>query len=155
MNKSVVWIFGLLLLASCSQSLVFEEEKVFEDLIWNRFDLIEMDIPVEDENAIYDLKVRFVHTDVFPLDQIAMNITLYFPNGGMRSRDYDFRLQNEELQWTGKHKGRFYTHEFPVIVGMRFPEKGITRLRIENKLTKFNNPGIYSVGFTVEKAKQK
>jgi gliding motility-associated lipoprotein GldH len=153
MHQKIVWFFSLLLLASCSQSVVFEQDKVFDDLIWNRFDLVEMEIDITDENAVYDLRIKFMHTESYPLDQIAMNLTLYFPNGGMRSRDYDFRLQNEKLEWSGTSKGHLVSHEFPVILGMRFPEKGITRVRIENKLTKFNNPGIAAVGLIVEKTK--
>ncbi len=151
--KSIVKPFvvlALLMLASCSVKPVFEQEVAFDDLIWNRFNIIEMDLPVEDADALYDVQVSFVHTDVYPSDHIAMNITFYFPNGGMRSRDYEFRLQDDKMQWVGEKSGELYSNIFPVNLGMRFPETGITRVRIENKMTKFNMAGIASVGLVVE-----
>lgn len=141
----------LLFFASCSGRPLFEQEFVFEDLIWNRFNIIEMEVPVENAEQLYDVYVLFVHSDVYPTDHIAMNITFYYPNGGMRSRDYEFRLQDVKLQWIGEKKGDYYSNYFPVNLGMRFPESGITRVRIENKMTKFNMAGIASVGLFVGK----
>jgi gliding motility-associated lipoprotein GldH len=146
--------FALLLLlffVSCSQRPLFEKDVVFDDLIWNRFNIIEMDVDVVDVDQLYDVYVQFVHTDVYPTDYISMNITFYFPNGGMRSRDYEFSLQDAQLQWIGKKTEHYYTNYFPVILGLRFPESGTTRVRIENKMTKFNIAGIASVGLFVGK----
>jgi len=145
----------VLFLASCSGRPLFEKNVVFEDLIWNRFNIIEMDVAVEDPEQLYDVYVLFVHSDVYPTDHIAMNITFYYPNGGMRSRDYEFRLQDVNLHWIGQKKGDLYPNYFPVNLGMRFPESGVTRVRIENKMTKFNMAGIASVGLFVGKSGMK
>lgn len=152
---SIILATITLFLASCSHKPVFEQEVVFDDLIWNRFNIIEMDVPLDDADKQYDVFVRFVHTDVYPSDHIAMNITFYFPGGGMRSRDYEFRLQNEKMEWTGNKSGDFYENILPVNLAMRFPEAGITRVRIENKMTKFNMAGIASVGLLIEASNNK
>ncbi len=146
------FLFAALMFTSCSVKPVFEQEIAFDDLIWNRFNIIEIDLPVENTETLYDVYVRFKHTDVYPSDHIAMNITFYFPNGGMRSRDYEFRLQDEKMQWIGEKSGDLYTNDFPVNLGMRFPETGLTRVRIENKMTKFNMAGIVSLGILVDKS---
>ncbi|HMM11486.1 MAG TPA: hypothetical protein PKE03_05275 [Bacteroidales bacterium] len=156
--KNVLKTFALIMLVmltSCGGKPVFESVVAFDDLIWNRFNIIEMDVAIDDAEPLYDVKVSFVHTDVYPSDHIAMNITFYFPNGGMRSRDYEFRLQDAGMQWTGEKTGDFFSNTFPVNMGMRFPETGITRVRIENKMTKFNIAGIASVGLLVEKSSKK
>jgi hypothetical protein len=59
------------------------------------------------------------------------------------------------MQWVGEKSGELYSNIFPVNLGMRFPETGITRVRIENKMTKFNMAGIASVGLVVEKTPAK
>lgn len=148
-------VIAALILTSCSIKPVFEQEVAFDDLIWNRFNIIEMNLPIEDAESIYDVRVSFLHTDIYPSDHIAMNITFYFPKGGMRSRDYEFKLQDEKMQWVGNKSGEFYSNLFPVNLGMRFPESGVTRVRIENKMTKFNMAGIASVGLVVEKTAAK
>ncbi|MBK9291710.1 MAG: hypothetical protein IPM52_08810 [Bacteroidetes bacterium] len=153
-NRTIGFLL-LLLLGACTGRIVFDQDVRFDDLIWNRFNIIELDLPVEDAENLYDVKVRFVHNDIYPSDHIAMNITFYFPNGGMRSRDYEFRLQDADLQWLGQKQGEFFYNEFPVNLGMRFPEAGVTRVRIENKMTKFNMAGIASVGLVVERSGKK
>lgn len=150
-----IMLLMALMLGSCSGKTIFKQEVVFDDLIWNRFNIIEMDIPIENADALYDIRVQFTHTEVYPSDHIAMNITFYFPDGSMRSRDYEFRLQDESMQWIGRKTGDFYHNTFAVNLGMRFPEMGLTRVRIENKMTKFNMAGIASVGLLVEKSGKK
>jgi gliding motility-associated lipoprotein GldH len=149
-------LFILFIAASgCSKPIVFNETTYFEDLIWNRFNHVIHDFTIEDLSTTYDLKVKFTHTDSYSSDHISMNITLYFPGGGMRSRDYDFRLQDNQLKWLGEEKGGLFSNEFLVISGVRFPEAGVSQIRVENKMTKFNTLGVASVGVVVEKTKVK
>ncbi|MDP3444148.1 MAG: hypothetical protein Q8T08_14930, partial [Ignavibacteria bacterium] len=148
------WYFLVfILLTSCSNPTLLDEGVQFDNLIWNRLKIIEMEAAVVDVNVTYDLKFRFVHTESYPTDHIATNITLYFPDGGMRSRDYTFRLQDKDLKWTGTLKNNLYTQEFPVITGLTFPEAGKVKLRLENKMTKFNMPGIAEVGVVLTREK--
>lgn len=154
MRRKMLLFYMLLLFISCDTPKIFEHTVFFEDLIWNRFNHIELDVPIEDINSSYDLKFRFVHTENYAADHIAINFTVYFSNGGMRSGDYVFTLQDDNLQWTGTKKNNTFTADFPLLSGMRFPDTGISKMRIENKMTKFNMTGIVGAGLVVEKSKE-
>jgi gliding motility-associated lipoprotein GldH len=155
MIKKALLFILFIAAAGCSRSIVFDETTYFEDLIWNRFNHVVHDFTIEDLSSTYDLKVKFSHTDSYISDHISMNITLYFSGGGMRSRDYDFRLQDSQLKWLGEEKNGLFTNEFLVISGVRFPEAGESQIRVENKMTKFNTLGVAAVGVVVEKTKTK
>lgn len=155
MFKKVLFFLFLIAATGCNKPVVFEKTVEFEDLIWNRFNHIIHEFSIDDLSATYDLKVLFTHTESYTTDHISMNITLYFPGGGMRSRDYEFKLQDSQLQWLGEFKNGIYTNEFLVISGVRFPDEGVSEIRIENKMTKFNTLGVASLGVIVEKTKSK
>lgn len=142
------------MLSSCSSGVVHKETAYFTDLIWNRFNNIEQSFQIEDTEGLYDLYIHFEHNENYPTDHIAMNITLYYPNEGMRSRDYEFKLQDSNLKWLGKVKDKGFVLEFPVMTGVKFAEAGTNKVRIESKMTKFNLPGVIAVGFKVIQSKQ-
>lgn len=153
--KKYFFVLMVILLSACNKPKTFEETVYFENLIWNRFQIIEHEFNIENTEKLYDLKLQFMHTFAYHTDHILMNITLYFPTGGFRSKDYEFRLQNDELQWMVEPKDNIYKHELTVLQGIRFPEAGIQKIRIENKMTKFNLTDVVGVGFSVEETSKK
>jgi gliding motility-associated lipoprotein GldH len=151
MKKVIATILMLGLFASCGGDLIYNETETFESLIWNRFDIIEMEVPVTDHERGYDFYITFVHTEAYAFDFINMNITFYMPGGGMRSRDYDFRLQDEHGNWLTPPANGLIKAELPALRGVKFNEHGVCRVRIENKMTRFNTLSVSEVGLKVSK----
>lgn len=153
--KKTFFFLMIIGFAACSNPKIFEETVYFDNLIWNRFEIIEHSFTIEEPEQLYDLKVLFKHTPTYSTDHIVLNLTLYYSNGGFRSRDYEFRLQDDQQQWLVDSKGGIFTHEFLILQGISFPEAGAQKIRIENKMTKFNLTDVAGVGFVVEKTKKK
>lgn len=156
MKKTVPLIVLFALLASCGSNIVFEDSVTFDGLYWERRHYIEFEVPVSPREAGYDFAVIFAHNGAYAFDHINMNITFYMPAGAMRSRDYEFRLQDEHGEWMGERHDPFIEVELPVTSGLRFLESGICRVRVENKMTRFPSSGehIQALGLVVRKAKQ-
>jgi len=56
--------------------------------------------------------------------------------------------------WTGEKSDKGFKQRFTSYsVDMQFPEAGTQRIRIESKMTKFDMPGVVSLGFVVNKKK--
>ncbi len=138
--------------SSCQQKPVFEQRKVFDNQIWNRFDILEMDLEISDAAPRYDLLLEIVHTDRYFTDYLDVNITIYFPSGGMRSRDYTFKLKDTNLQWIGEEDQNGIRLEVPINAGMQFQQEGKYKVRIENKMSKFNLQEVESIGLVVKKS---
>jgi gliding motility-associated lipoprotein GldH len=152
---SLVFATLLVLLAtSCQQKPVFEQQQVFDNQIWNRFDILEMNVEISDAAPRYDLLLEIVHTDRYYTDYLDVNITIYFPSGGMRSRDYTFKLKDANLQWIGKEVKTGIQLEVPINAGMQFQQEGIYKVRIESKMSKYNLQEIESIGLRVKKSEE-
>ena len=146
-------ITTLLFLASCSfDSKVFSEYVAIDNMTWNRFNILEFEVPVEQDQALdFHLFIRH-HTD-FPYDKLYVNITFYAPGGDMRSRDYEFDLRDYKGDWLAKGMGELWDLELLVRKEMLFSETGICKVRVENKYPKFDTPGIIEIGLVARKSK--
>lgn len=144
-------LFSSLILSSCTGDKAFRTSHKLSNANWNRFNFIEFNVPIDQAASENNLDVLFVHSADYPNAYIDMNITLYMPDGTMRSRDYMFDLKDKQGNWLSKQDGDRYTIELPVIHGIRFAEAGNCRIRIENKLTRLDTPGVLEVGIVMKK----
>ena len=92
------------------------------------------------------------HHSYFPYDFMDVNITFYLPGGEMRSGDYHYKLKDKEGKWLSDGMGELWDIELPVRKNLKIIEAGICKVRIENKMTKMETPGIVELGLLVKKA---
>lgn len=146
MIKTGLLISLVLVLFSCTQAPVFEGNVEMEHNIWNRFNFLLFEVPVTDDRLLdFYLEVDF--TEVYPWDELSVNITFYPPDGSMLSSDYTFKLDKESLtDVPGK------SQVFSIRKQMRFGASGICKIRVENKMSKVQTPGISSVGISARRS---
>ncbi|PLW98347.1 MAG: hypothetical protein C0591_04620 [Marinilabiliales bacterium] len=156
MNGQIKFIAAFLtvflFISSCGNRTVFKEYRSFNDVSWNRFDIQNFEVPVK-ENEVLDFYLFVRHHSYFPYDFMDVNITFYMPGGEIRSRDYHFELKDEEGKWLADGMGELWDIELPVRKNLTINEAGICKIRVENKMTKLETPGIIEVGLLVKKAK--
>lgn len=153
MKKLTISVLFVLILVGCNSDAVFREYVKFDNITWNRFDIIEIEVPV---NRADDLDFYFAlrhHTD-FPYSFIDVNFTFYTPDGEVRSRDYHYLLKNTKLKWKGDGMGDLWDIELPIRKGISFKKNGICKVRIENKMNKAQTPGIIEIGLIVKKSEK-
>jgi gliding motility-associated lipoprotein GldH len=141
------------LLSSCKEPAVFREYVKMPNVNWERFNILEFDVPVKNGDQLDFFLFMRHHTD-FPYDKLYVNITFYAPDGEMRSRDYEFNLKDEEGNWLADGMGELWDIELPVRKGMPFYKNGTCKVRVENKYTKYDTPGIIEVGLIVKRSKE-
>jgi gliding motility-associated lipoprotein GldH len=153
MKRLISFLFtGILFLTACSDSTVYREYVTMKNINWERMNILEFDVPVVNGDQLdFYLSLRH-HTD-FPYDKLYVNITFYSPGGEMRSRDYDFNLKDENGKWLADGMGELWDIELPIRKGMPFYQEGNCRVRVENKYSKYDTPGIIQVGLTVKRSK--
>ncbi|MBZ0243701.1 MAG: gliding motility lipoprotein GldH [Bacteroidales bacterium] len=146
----VLWLALLIIFSSCQRPEIISERKVFDNQIWNRFEIVEFNFNITKPDMTYDVTLNFEHIDKYYTDHLTTNITFYMPDGSMRSRDYTFKLKNEKLEWLGSTENKTISHQLPVVLGMKFPEVGSYEIRVESKMTKFNLENIKAVGLNIK-----
>jgi len=149
MLKIIFPLIFSLLLANCSSNTSFKQYKKFDDVSWNRFDILEFDVPVK-KNEPVDFYLALRHHTNFAYSYIDVNITLNTPNGEIRSREYHFQLKNTDLKWKGNGMGQLWDIKLPIRKEMIFNKNGICKVQIENKMHRVNTPGIIEVGLIVK-----
>lgn len=142
----------LLFLASCGSKQVYDYTDLFEKDQWNRFAIIEKEFEILDITSLYDLKFEISTPTTYPYDYLAMNITVYFPDETMRSREVEIRLQDKSLHWLGEENNGVVVSPFTYMKGFKLNSPGKVRLRIENKMSKLYLENIRSIRLLVEKA---
>ena len=144
-------IIPVLLLSSCGDNVVFRQYNIMENLSWNRFDFQEFEVRVE-QGDILDFYLALRHHTDFPYKKLWVNVTFYPPDGSMRSRDYDFMLKDAEGNWIADGMGELWDIELLIRKEMLFTKTGICKVRIENKHSKYEIPGVIEVGLIVRKS---
>ncbi|NOX87112.1 MAG: gliding motility lipoprotein GldH [Chlorobi bacterium] len=153
MRKIIILvIIATFMLGSCnSKPDYFNKEYKMTNQVWKRFDVFWFDVPVR-KNDVLDFYLPLSHTKEYPLDKFWVNITFYTPDGTTRSRDYDFDLKDKEGNWLGIQRDGLWKVELPVRKEMPVYEAGICKVRVENKYSKFELPGVASVGLIAKKS---
>ena len=146
----IIIIFSVLL-GACTNHTVFKHYKTFDKISWNRFDILQFEVPVNAGDYL-DFNLALRHHTYFPYGYIDANITFYPPGGGMRSADYHFKLKDKNGDWKANGMGELWDIELPIRDSLYFNKDGICKVRVENKMTKIETPGIVEVGLIVRKS---
>lgn len=151
MKRLIFFASLLILISSCDNRQVFKEYRNFENVSWNRLNILKFEVPVTaGEELDFSLFLRH-HTD-FPYDKFYVNITFYSPSGDMRSAEYDWKLQDEKGKWLADGMGELWDIELPIRQNMKFDASGMCKVQIENKYSKTETPGIVEIGLIARKS---
>jgi len=145
MIKIELLISLVLVLISCTQAPVFEGKVEMEHNIWNRFNFLMFEVPVT-ENELLDFDLIVGYTEEYPWDELTTNITFYPPDGSKLSSDYTFKLDKETLSDVLEK-----SQVFSIRKQMKFGASGICKVRVENKMSKVQTPGISSIGISARR----
>ncbi len=151
MKKIVIISLISFLLAGCTNSTVFKEYRKFDNVIWGRFDIQNFEVPVKKGEPL-DLYFALRHHTDFPFNFIDVNITLFTPDGEMRSRDYHYRLIGTDLKWKGDGMGELWDIDLPIRKNVLFNQSGICKIRVESKMNRTQLPGIIEIGVIAKKS---
>jgi gliding motility-associated lipoprotein GldH len=144
--KPFVFVFFLMgFLFSCSNNNIFTEYKKFDNLNWDRFNILYFNVDVG-KNQILDIDLLLRHHTNYPYNFLDVNITFYTPAGATLSRDYHLNLKDKNGKWKAEGLGDYWDLKLPVRKDLKISKKGVLKVRVENKMTKINTPGIMELG---------
>jgi gliding motility-associated lipoprotein GldH len=143
--KRIIPLLFVALLLSCGNGTVFKKYHRFDNITWDRFEVLNFELDAKEGQPL-DFDFLFRHHTLYLYDFIDVNITFYTPSGATLSRDYHFMLKDEEGNWKASGAGDLWDIAFPIRKEMKFSKGGICKIRIENKMTKINTPGVVEVG---------
>ncbi len=152
MEKKLTFFVLLLLLISCGRTPVYTKTVVFANNSWQRFNILMFDVPVTKGEPL-NFKLKMKYTADFSYDVLPLNITFYTPDGETRSREYTFHLKNKNKKQPSVSDGDNLSVVFNIRKDMVLNASGICKLRIENKFSTYELPGIISMELLVARSR--
>lgn len=146
-------LISMIILASCQKKTVFREFHEFENYQWGRFDKVRFEIPIEEEGISADIILAVRHLEVYPYNDLPMNLILTTPGGEERILEKTIILKDESGKFKGSVAGSYWDQEEVVWKSFYFNRKGTYVLELENLNPRPAIPGLVDLGLLIKKIK--
>ena len=159
MRKRAYILIGLIMIvlgfAACTGKQGADViSREFEGEVWHRFDYLTSNYNVVKAPMTADLVLDVEVSDVYPnvyqcqddeSGYLTIDMTITSPDGSRRSREYFFRLKDNDGNFKSENVDGYYHFSLPLINEMTFSEKGEYVFKLENKYSKEPLCGIKSL----------
>lgn len=155
--KKTIFLCAIIvaLLTSCSKNKVFEKYIRIENYKWKRDKLVTFDVDIKDVKTNYDVTLALRHTTYYAFANIRVNVTITYPGGDIRTKDYNIFVRNTDGSFKGDGAGDLWDITYPVFTDITFSETGIYKFEVQNVMPLTELPDIMDVGLIVRKAENK
>ena len=154
-----IWIMGAILLLSLPQCTltekeVFSAEQAFENDTWQRFQVLEFDIPFEEANTAYNIYFTLTYSEEFQHDNIPLHAILKTPAGSKRVYEFTIEVRDASGKDIGQkeEESEYLTLQAPLWQKLTVKEAGKATLTLEQIIPKFKTHGIKQAGIKVSYA---
>ena len=119
---------------------------------WNRFESVFFETDIKDIKSDYDLTVMLRHHTVYPFQNLAFTIAIYSPSGERRIKDMDVPLRKADNSFIASGAGDLWDIDIPVFQNFKFNEPGHYKIELENRMSKYDTPGVIDIGLKISKS---
>jgi len=144
----------LLILSACTNNKIFEKYIKTGNNVWKRDNVIKFEVPVDDTLSMYDVTIAIRHSSYYAFANIKVNLTISYPSGDMRTKEFNIFVRNEDGSFKGDGAGDLWDVTYPALQGVSFPFKGTYIFEIQNVMPLMETPDVMDVGLIVRKSKK-
>ena len=151
--RALVGALGLLVLASCDPSRVFEKNIDFPSNSWDVQRKPAFTFTIADTAARYDVYFDVRNASVYPFYNLYMKATLMGPGGrvGAPLLHQMLLMDPKTGEPRGSGTGDIYDHQILALPRQRFAQPGSYTLTLEQFMRQDQLPGLMAVGVRVAK----
>lgn len=145
-----------LLLVSCGSKTILDEERTFDNNVWNRFTPQEFEVDVANIDDYYNIDATAViDTAVYRYRTVPLLFNLHSPNGEQRSFYAEVPF-TENGRWRGEmlpgNNNTLRTASRRIRAFFSFNSLGTHRIEIGQTTSQYDLEGIHSLRITISKA---
>lgn len=134
---------------------IFNEVEKIPDGKWNKDNIIEYNVPVNDTLNGYDIQIHLRNDFNYNYRNIWMFIETSAPNGNVLRDTVEFFLADQSGKWLGKSLGNVNEILLDYKKNIRFPASGIYHFKIEQAMRTDELESIMDIGLRIKKTKLK
>lgn len=155
-SRSVTWhVIGIaLILASmtgCEKNRVYEKNISIEKFSWNSDTIPAFTVEIPDTTALYNIYVNIRHADLYPFQNIWLQVGTRFPDGKETNRRIEITLANDEGKWYGEGLGDIWDFRSLIQENAYFNTTGTYTFTVSQIMRQDPLPGIMAIGLRVER----
>jgi gliding motility-associated lipoprotein GldH len=147
------FLFGLiglaLLLQSCDDKLVFEENRAIPESMWAADEPMLFEFDITDTVRLHDFFINLRNGEEYPYSNLFLFVEMEFPNGKKAVDTLDCPLADASGRWYGSGLGRLFDQRVLYRSRVRFPLVGHYRVDIYQAMREKELKGIHDIGFRV------
>lgn len=152
------FIFPVLLLTflftSCKPGTIYEKHQNTGGLVWNRFDMKNFEVEIEDISITYDFYIAIRHHTDIPYRKLDVYFTLYTPSGEMRTNKLEIPVKDKDGKLLGNGLGNLWDLNYLAFEGFVFTEPGICIFEVSSAMPQVDLGGIMQIGLIITKSKK-
>lgn len=155
-NTLILLAASLIFLLSCKNNVIFTDSSEMPENTWNLFNNPEFRAEITDtinsSNVFFTIRTG---TD-YPFRNIWLFVTTISPDGKKTLTDtLEYNLADEKGNWYGKGFGDIHELDLPYRSNVFFPGKGKYTFKIQHGMREGDLKGVYDIGLSIEKFRQK
>lgn len=143
-------IAGFLILSSCTDNRIWEEELEIEEGKWSYQDSLQFTFNVKDTAQIYGLGITVEFTEGYPYENIYTKIKTILPDGEVKEALFSIELRKPNKRRSLSCKNDLCIADVFLQAPMTFVEEGEYTLRLFQHSRDESLPGIQKVGMYLE-----
>ncbi len=153
MKKIIPLLLCALMLASCSNKTILDEERQFDRNIWNRFTPEVFTFNVPDAEGYYNIDITVaIDPSLYRYEEVPLAINLDSPQGESRRILTGVPLKEND-RWRGE-----MTDGYRMVTGrirsyFSFNSKGAYRMEVGQQTSQYDLEGMHSVAVHITKTK--
>jgi gliding motility-associated lipoprotein GldH len=144
----------IILLTGCTRGKIFEKHIEFDDLSWNRFEVLEFEFEVDDVSVPYNILIAVRHIPEIPYEELEVGTIMTTPSGEVRALEHKVRVKDNEGNLLGDGMGDLWDLVEPLREDFQFNQPGMVSIELHNYMTRLETVGIIEVGLIVRKSDQ-
>lgn len=156
MRLSFLFYFILIstsiVLVSCDDKVVFEENTSIENGVWSYKDGKSFEFDIQDTNSLFNFYVNVRNGEEYAYSNLFVFVEMEFPNGKKSIDTLECPLADAYGNWYGRGLGKIFDNRILFRERKRFPLSGHYKVGIYQAMRTDDLPGIYDVGFRLAKS---
>jgi gliding motility-associated lipoprotein GldH len=146
------FLFLSVFIFSCQYDKPTEYYYKFPNQTWSRFEYVHLEIPLGNTKHDYDIILSVRHTKRYPFKNLYINVIMKMPSGEERIMEYNFDIVKADGTFIGQDDHGILEVTFPLKQDIRFWEKGILKVEIEDLIPRPEITGIVEMGLIITRS---
>lgn len=152
--RLIIVCFVSVLLASCSEHIVFSEQKELPKYGWDKNDAIAFEASMTDTFSAYDVLITLRNDETYPNQNLWLFIDETAPDGTLRKDTVQCFLVDNQGHWIGSGVGSLHYVSVYYKQQCRFSQQGIYRYNIKHGMRYDQLQGLNDIGIKIQKTSE-